>query len=964
MSEPFPREMMFGNERVEVLGVSGGTGRKGEPLGEPTLEALNERGGQVVVKLPDGSTAITFAEQLKPLRSTAKPPAEKAPEAAPVEAETMSLQKATINEMNRLMGRPEAEAPERSSWDSNVKAAMDQKLDQTALDLAREMEYAPRPITKEEHAGMVIKAVDIKKRLNAIEERLSAAIEKGDDRTADQLRGELNRNNEDMGLLLDASNHVGTEGARAFNIRKMMIRLEDLSVAGALRQATIAKGRGLTRVESLKIEELARDYQKALKERDALRADYDKLVAQREKEIAETVVKRNQKRVSVMEKTEKAKAKLAKQREDLKSQIAALGDARFNDITGLSAEGSFLLGKLALNYVREGAVTMESLLQRLKRDYPKLEDRDIYQALVARDPKYVARERSEISKRIAEMKTQAGLMLKIEKAEQGIFEGPAKKPRTPAPPEIEALRRQFRELRRQATKTIRDGAQLERAQRTLAKLQHQLDTFQRDIKRKQKPAPADVQAIREQIKQVRHEMHVEDQIAILTDQLRTGEFPVRVKQTLARPPAELERREVTLSTLRKQVRKAIMDLEPPSKFAKIGEAVEFLRTTKATADWSGTLRQGYVLLSRRLLIDPMGLAKDFGRAAEASIRPYKAEALDYAIRNAPDHYKREMAGLFLSDIDGRPTAREEVFQSKLIDKIPGLRQVAAMSNRHMASFLNLLRADAFDRFMDTNPNATLAEMKAAARMINAFSGRGNLNLGPTASKVAGTAMFAPRFAWSRVETPWYVFNKNPRVRAEAMKSMVSTAATGMAFLSLAHFGGFEVGLDPADSEFGKIRIGNTRIDVWGGLQQPMRVVMAIIVGGLEHNWPETWLGEIPWDKGKPRDPLDLISRFGYYKMSPIAGLGYSALTGKTIIGTPLKIAPEGWSDIPNTVWAQSLFPLIVNDIWEAAVDGGLARGAMVAPWVFLGGGASTYEKQERGGGPPKPGKPQRTRPGQ
>ena len=70
---------------------------------------------------------------------------------------------------------------------------------------------------------------------------------------------------------------------------------------------------------------------------------------------------------------------------------------------------------------------------------------------------------------------------------------------------------------------------------------------------------------------------------------------------------------------------------------------------------------------------------------------------------------------------------------------------------------------------------------------------------------------------------------------------------------LAKLAGAEVGDDPEDSDFGKIIIGNTRIDIWGGIQQPMRLLMT---GAIQI------LDKTPYvESTKNIDVMDALHRF-------------------------------------------------------------------------------------------------------
>ena len=181
-----------------------------------------------------------------------------------------------------------------------------------------------------------------------------------------------------------------------------------------------------------------------------------------------------------------------------------------------------------------------------------------------------------------------------------------------------------------------------------------------------------------------------------------------------------------------------------------------------------------------------------------------------------------------------------------------------------------------------------------------------------------------------------------RVRAEIAKSLAATATVGMGIMTMAHYAGFEVGLDVRNGDFGKIKIGNTRIDVWGGLVQPMRLVVAAGTGMSEH------FGWLP--KGKTEiNPLELLGRFSIYKSAPVVGLGLELGFGRNVM----------WQKVPlKQIPAEALMPLVFQDIVDAYNDAGLGRAAVVGGLTFFGVGANTYQQKGKRppgmGGPPRP----------
>ena len=57
------------------------------------------------------------------------------------------------------------------------------------------------------------------------------------------------------------------------------------------------------------------------------------------------------------------------------------------------------------------------------------------------------------------------------------------------------------------------------------------------------------------------------------------------------------------------------------------------------------------------------------------------------------------------------------------------------------------------------------------------------------------------------------------VRKEAARDLVAFLGIGASVLGLAKMAGAEIETEPTSSDFGKIKIGNTRYDIWAGFQQ-------------------------------------------------------------------------------------------------------------------------------------------------
>jgi hypothetical protein len=209
--------------------------------------------------------------------------------------------------------------------------------------------------------------------------------------------------------------------------------------------------------------------------------------------------------------------------------------------------------------------------------------------------------------------------------------------------------------------------------------------------------------------------------------------------------------------------------------------------------------------------------------------------------------------------------------------------------------------------------------------------------------------FAPRFAVSRIQTPFMIFKfwRLPRVRKEIAKDYAAVVALGLTALGLAAAAGLRVGLDPRDSDFGKIRIGNTRIDIWGGVQQPVRVLVRIFLG-LTDRFGLT--GKELTESEKEVNPLELLGRFTAFKIAPSVSIPLELYRGKTAVGEETT---------PSETAVRAMLPIIFEDVHEAFRDAGLSRAALAGGSAFLGIGVSTFGDRARSiGGPRAPRRPQ------
>jgi len=949
---------------------------------------------------------------------------------------------AKIREHVKLGGLEKVEEESFVLWSNEAK---ERGLDKSALETAMTVRKTDRAITPQEHAGMVLKVIQLNDDYDDLISTASKLLEKGQRHAAadaykhaDAIIGQLD-------LLTTESDRVGTMHARGLSVRRMMAGRKNYQLATVIQESQAIKGGRLSQKVKDQFKVLTDQNTTLEKEVAELRQKYDKMLGDNEKVLAEIEVQRETKKAAIARKSVTAQDKLKTEQAEIKQQLAGLG-YRVNDITGVSAEGAYLIGKLAVNYLRQGVEGIEAVTKKILADIPDITERDVWKSLNARNPEAQAKAKSAVEKQIRVVKRQADLLDQIADAQEGIFREPKKWPPTPLEikvlkqrledlkndpaikkaeqeirrikqiesdienakrgifkepikreqlsPTVKKLESELRELKKNDPRKIRDsnnkkiakltadienakrgvfapaikrkpetgrvanlrqikraqislgnirtaayesvseGQRLERAFESINRLQDHLDNQYQLVKKGGTLPAEDVAAFKEEMDVLRKSMRIDKEMEILENQLRTGEFIVKGKPQPKLVPPDLEEKQIKLNIVRKKINNLKADQAKITPARILGEAANTLRTLKATADMSATLRQGLILSITR----PELASRAFGKSFKSFFSEYTAEQVDNMIQESPIHWKRVRSKLYLAPLsEGKLSGREEPFMIDWLKKIPYLGEIPKASERHMVTYLNMLRTGVFDDFVMRFPNATRRELEAYANWINITTGRGDLGKAAGVANLMSVFIFAPRFSWSRVQTPYYAVKyakQFPRLRKEIARDMVGLFAVGNAALVLGKMAGFDVTWDPRTPDFGKIKIGNTRVDLWAGYQQPMRLVARF---GEAVTDRAGWTGwGITTKQKEAYDPYDAAIRFAMYKGSPAAAIPHELWTGKTMVGEKVT---------PTETMTRALLPLFIDDIRDAFEEAGFGRAAMSAGLGFFGVGVNTYKKK-------------------
>lgn len=354
-------------------------------------------------------------------------------------------------------------------------------------------------------------------------------------------------------------------------------------------------------------------------------------------------------------------------------------------------------------------------------------------------------------------------------------------------------------------------------------------------------------------------------------------------------------------------------------------------------DLSGGFRQGGVLGSRF----PKQFAKAQKDSAKYFVNPdkYKQDMAEIASRENYDTYKK--MGIHLSGVAGH----EEQFPSDLAEKIPGVNA----SERAYVGGLTRLRADAADSIIEdlkkTEASLNDKQLKSLGRFINTSSGRGDLGGFEKYATALGDALFSPRLWKSRLDmlNPIYYKNLKGPARKYALQAASSYASIAAIVLGLATLAGAKVESDARSSDFGKIKVGDTRYDILGGFQQNLVLAWRELSGEKKSSQTGK-ISDLNSNAFGAADRLSIISDFFQNKENPVVAEAQKQIKGKDISGETLTPKARATS-VGNLV-----VPLNVQDTLKTVKDSssqgvdakGVAKGIVKSAPGTFGVGVGTY----------------------
>ncbi len=370
----------------------------------------------------------------------------------------------------------------------------------------------------------------------------------------------------------------------------------------------------------------------------------------------------------------------------------------------------------------------------------------------------------------------------------------------------------------------------------------------------------------------------------------------------------------------------------------VGEALQLSRSIITSFDLSGLFRQGgWALLSH-----PVSTIRAARKMFRSAISKKNQFAIDEEIKLNDNYKLSQKAGLFLAEHGHALGSREEVYMSRWAEKIPGV----AASERAYTTILNVIRMQEFDRLVKTlsrGGEVTLDEAKAIAAFVNTHTGRGGSRSRRSAWVGLNQVFFAPRWVASRFQLllgqpAWRGSNRTRKLiaieYARAIAGLGTVYALAAAAMSAWGDDDDKIELDPRSADFGKVKVGNTRIDPMIGLSQVIVFMSRIASGQTKDS-----RGRIVPLRGKDvpfgrADTADIIFRFGRSKLNPVFGAAINISSGENVVGEQVTF---------GTVASDLLVPMAFKDAYEAMQDMGYSKGAALGLLAIFGVSLQTYE---------------------
>ena len=279
-------------------------------------------------------------------------------------------------------------------------------------------------------------------------------------------------------------------------------------------------------------------------------------------------------------------------------------------------------------------------------------------------------------------------------------------------------------------------------------------------------------------------------------------------------------------------------VQPPNNASDVGiwDWVNLPRSMIAGMDMSYGLRQGGFMAPAHI----NQFRQALGDMAQAMGSGENSARIMEKLTTESEWAKRGLKLNLAPTEGGKLSDREGAVITSLVEKLPGVGPAYQVTNRGNATLLNSFRSHIVDDFIKNNGGKYSDRyLQHYINYVERATGRGSLKFGKVdleqAQGILSNLFFSPRFTLSIPQRVGYL---NPLtggvpfgpVWREAVQDNATWLGTGATILGLAAAAGANVQLDPRKTDFGRIRVGDSHVDIWGGAQPMARAIWQGVTG--------------------------------------------------------------------------------------------------------------------------------------
>lgn len=296
---------------------------------------------------------------------------------------------------------------------------------------------------------------------------------------------------------------------------------------------------------------------------------------------------------------------------------------------------------------------------------------------------------------------------------------------------------------------------------------------------------------------------------------------------------------------------------------------------------------------------------------------------------------------------------EEAFPTTAPEKVPILGRAYKASEAAYTAFVQKTRMDVFAKYYQIADKSGVnvkdeAELKSIGKLVNSLTGRGSLgSLEPIGNKV-NNVFFSPRFIKGNIDTLTHPFGVDiaggkvtPFARKQAAKNLVKIVSGTSAIITIANAvkpGSVE--LDPRSSDFGKIKVGDTRFDVTGGMASLVTLASRLATSSSK----STTTGQVTkLNSGKfgAETDLDVFNDFIENKLSPFPSAIKDLMTGQN--------SNTGGKATPGNEIGNLVSPIGLQNYESMKGDPNAANSLLTVIVDGLGINSNTYKPATQSG---------------